>query len=344
MAKTIRVGVITESGGAHLGQYFAALNECPEVEAVALADPSQQSVDRARKALGKKKLLEPFKDAGTMLRDVAPQAALISVEAVHGPAAIALALDAGCHVLAEKPACTRAADFAPLVRKAEEKHRHLLLALANRSHPSVREARRLLHAGTLGKVYGIELHIVADQTRLKDPAYRKRWEANKARAGGGFVSWLGIHWLDLALYVTGLRVRQVAGFAGVVGGQPLDVEDAAAMALQFDNGAFGSLTAGYFLDKSYHTHLQVWAEHGWLRLKVFENAHLEWYSPRLGKDVQIFQPPKFDRGYTPFVQEWTKACAGDAPSPLTGAECLHVLETIFAFYDAAGDGRARKVT
>src|SRR4051794_1037870 len=107
MANGIRVGVITEAGGAHLGSYFGALNHCPEVETVALSDPSGQSVPTARKVLGAK-LLDPFQDRDKLLKEVQPQAALISLEAVHAPTAIAAALDAGCHVLAEKPACMRA--------------------------------------------------------------------------------------------------------------------------------------------------------------------------------------------------------------------------------------------
>src|SRR5207248_6975460 len=140
---------------------------------------------------------------------------------------------AGCHVFAEKPSCVRAEDFEPLVRKAQRKHRHLMLALANRLHPCVAEARRLLRDGRLGKVYGAEVHLVADQTRLTRESYRKEWFCSKARAGGGHLIWLGIHWLDLALYLTGLKVEQVTGFTGVVGGQPLDVEDSAALALRF---------------------------------------------------------------------------------------------------------------
>jgi hypothetical protein len=42
-----------------------------------------------------------------------------------------------------------------------------------------------------------------------------------------------------------LGVTQVAGFAGVVGGQPLEVEDSSAMAIRFDNGCFGTMTSGY---------------------------------------------------------------------------------------------------
>jgi len=193
-----------------------------------------------------------------MLKGFEPQMAVVSLEAAAAPPAIEAALDAACHVFAEKPSCTRAADFEKLVRKAQQKHRHLMLALANRSHAPVREARRLVRAGKLGKVYGVEVHLVTDQTRLKNEEYRKSWFCSKARAGGGQLIWVGIHWLDLALYVTGLKVKQVAGFAGVVGGQPIDVEDSAALSLRFDNGSFGTMTSGYYLDKGYQSHVQVW--------------------------------------------------------------------------------------
>src|SRR5262249_19639483 len=149
-----------------------------------------------------------------------------------------------CHVFAEKPACVRAADFEKLAQKAERKHRHLMLALANRSHSPVKKAREIVREGKLGKVYGVEAHIIADQTRLKREDYRKSWVCSKARAGGGHLIWLGIHWLDLVHHITGLKVSQVAGFAGVVGGQPIDVEDSAAASLRFENGSFGTMTSG----------------------------------------------------------------------------------------------------
>ncbi|GIS60415.1 MAG: hypothetical protein CM1200mP2_26400 [Planctomycetaceae bacterium] len=45
------------------------------------------------------------------------------------------ALEAGCHVFAEKPACLNAGEFAKLVKLADTKHLHLMLALANRTNP-----------------------------------------------------------------------------------------------------------------------------------------------------------------------------------------------------------------
>src|SRR5688572_21620009 len=179
-----KVAVITEAGGSHLDSYFPALAATKEAEGVVLADASGSSEPLARKALGDK-LVRVYRDAAEMLRAEKPVMALISLEAVHSPPAIDAALEAGCHALVEKPACLRAEDFAPLVRKAQSKHLHLMLALANRISPPIVAARKLLQAGTIGKLYGVELHLIADQTRLKQPAYGMRWVAHKDRAGGG---------------------------------------------------------------------------------------------------------------------------------------------------------------
>jgi hypothetical protein len=71
MPKTIKVGVITQAGGAHLTDYFASLAMIDEAEAVALADPSGKSTDGARKALGDK-LKDVFTDPADLLKRFLP--------------------------------------------------------------------------------------------------------------------------------------------------------------------------------------------------------------------------------------------------------------------------------
>jgi predicted dehydrogenase len=344
MPDKITVGVITNPEGAHLSDYLAGLAATEEVESVALADSTGNTEQTAKKTLGDK-LRVTYRDAATMLRETKPAMALITLEAALAPPAIDAALEFGCHVLAEKPSCVRAEDFAALVQKAERKHLEIMLALANRLHAPVQEAKRLVAAGMLGKIYGAEIHIIADQTRLKSPTYHQQWFAKKSRAGGGHLIWLGIHWLDLALYVSGLAVRDVAGFIAVVGSQPIDVEDSAAIALRFDNGSLGTLTSGYYLDRGYHSHVQIWGGHGWLRLASIEEQPLEWYSTAAGQPsgIQRFEYSKGGRGYTPWVQACVRFAAGLAPAPITSQECLQVLETIFACYRAAESGRSQRV-
>jgi predicted dehydrogenase len=339
----IKVAVLTEAGGSHLDSYFAALAATAEAQSVVLADASGASEALARKALGDK-LTQVYRNTAELLRAEKPQMALVSLEAVHAPPVIDAALDAGCHVLAEKPACLRAADFAALVRKAQAKHLHLMLALANRISPPIVAARKLLASGAIGSLYGMELHLIADQTRLKQPAYRLRWVAHKDRAAGGHLAWLGIHWLDLAMHMTGSKIVEVAGFTGVVGGVPLDVEDSAAMALRFDNGTFGTLTSGYYVDKGYHMHLKFWGSHGWIEMDPRGPVPFTWYSTKTtDARPQAYDGPTQPTGYTPFVQRCVRASAGLEEPPVTGEESLRVLQTVFACYEAAATGKTQQV-
>lgn len=344
MPKSIKVGIVTHAQGAHLGAYFSALKNIPEAAQVALADPSGKIVAQAKAALGEK-LTNVYDNVPAMLKKFKPKMALVSMEAALAPPAIDAALEAGCHVLAEKPSCVKAEDFAPLARKAESKHQHLMLALANRIHAAVEKARQIVRHGALGKLYGVEMHLVADQTRLTRKSYRDSWFCKKERGGGGHLIWLGIHWLDLALYITGEKIQQVAGFTSVVGGQPIDVEDSAAVSMRFSGGALGTLTSGYYLDKGYHSHIKIWGEHGWLRLHAVEEEPLQWYSSKDGpaSKVQQFEYPKGKRGYEPFVRQCVRASADLQEPPVTPAECLHVLEAIFAFYKAAETGKTQTI-
>ncbi len=267
----------------------------------------------------------------------------MSLPADQSVAAIALAQKYGCHVMAEKPACTRVEEFLPLVKTAESKHLHLMLALANRIHAPVQFARQLVRDGKLGKLYAMEVHIVADQTRLTRPAYHQTWFAKKARAGGGFLTWIGIHWLDAALLIAGKRVEQMAGFSGVVGGQPLDTEDATAMAMKLEDGMLGTFTAGYYLERGYQSHFQLWGSDGWMRLAAIEEEPLTWYSRQVGSGVQTFEYPKGQRGYTPWLKACVRAAADLEPAPISPRESLHVLEAIFALYKAAETGMTQRI-
>lgn len=335
----IQVGVITSAEGAHVDLYFTALAETPEVDSVVLADPSGKTVSEARKTLGGK-LTATYDSFEAMFERERPLLVLVSLEARVAPPAIEAALNAGCHVLAEKPACVRIEDFARLAALAEKKQRLLMLALANRLNPEVQEARRLIQEGKIGRIYGLEMHLIADQTRLTRPAYHESWFARKERAGGGHLIWLGIHWLDLAMFLTGTRIAAVSGFQALVGGQPLDVEDSAALTFQFENGTLGTLTSGYYLDRGYHSHLKIWGSRGWLQIEKHGGTPLAWYSQDEPKP-QVHRLEAIDgpSGYSPFVRACVRAAAGLEEPPLTTRESLRALETVFAGYRAAETGQ-----
>ncbi len=344
MPEKIPVALITHAGAAHLEAYLAGLAATVEAESVVLADPDGNAEASARKHLGAK-LKQVYKSSQELWKNEQPKMALVTMEAKVAPPYIAQALEAGCHVLAEKPACVRVEDFAEVVRLADSKHLQVMLAFANRLHPSIIAARKLLQAGAMGKIYGMELHLIADQTRLTRPEYHKLWYAQKSRGGGGHLIWLGIHWLDLAMYLEDSPITKVAGFASNVGGQPLDVEDSAALAMQFENGTLGTLTSGYYLDKGYHSHIRIWGSLGWMEIQPTEDKPLRWTSRQEGQPAgeQIYDGPMEPEGYTPFVQACVRSAAGLEPPPVTSAESLRALRVVYGLYEAARTGLVQEV-
>jgi UDP-N-acetyl-2-amino-2-deoxyglucuronate dehydrogenase len=339
----LHVAMVTESGGAHLDSYFDALALAPEIGSVALVDPSGEAEALAETFLGAK-LTGRYRDLTTMLRDGRPSLALVSMEAVNAPPMINSLLDAECHILAEKPSCVRIEDFEALHRKATARSRFLVLALANRVDPVIIEAERVIREGAIGKVYGIEVHMVADQTRLTEPGYADSWTAQKARVGGGHLIWLGIHWIDLAMFVTGMSLQSVTGMITIIGGSPLDVEDSAVVAMRFETGALGTLTSGFYLSEGYDSHLKVWGSHGWLHLHKHGGVPLAWYSSRdTDPVVRRFEEPEKQDVYHPFVRAVARACAGLQPVPLTADDSLRALRAVFACYRAAETGQTQRI-
>jgi predicted dehydrogenase len=344
--RAIRVGVITEPGGQHRDFFLRSLSICDGVAQVAVADRSGEYFEKARSLLGARAATyRTFREAAEMLARVEPELVLVVLEPVNTPPLVEAALRARAHVLVEKPGCVRLADFESLARLAEAGDRHVMLALTNRVSPAAVKARELVDGGWLGRLYGTSLHIVADQTRLKNPAYWKTWPASKARGGGGKLIYHGIHYVDLVQYVVHDAIDRVCGFTRNVGGQPIEVEDAAVLSLRFRGGMVGTLNAGFYLDRGYSTHTAVWGSEGWLRFDLAAGTPLQWSSTRPGAPagVQTFAYEKEPDTYHRMLQAAVDAARGAAAAPITTAESLSVLRSVFAAYRAAETGLEQTV-
>ena len=346
-SKRIRVGIISEPMSiSHLEYCFNALANCEGIDRIAIADASGEAFEEGGALLGRYSGdLCTFRSASEMLEAFKPELVFVSLEAHHAPGPIEAALEAGCHVVSEKPACVRTRDFEHLVEVAKRKQRHLMLVFANRLLPQVQKAKELIQSGSLGDFYGTEIHTIADQTRLKSPEYQNSWYASKGKAGGGHLTWLGVHYLDLIQFITGLKIQQVCGFVGNVGGQPIEVEDSAVLSLRFENGALGTMQSAYYLESGYHSQIVIWGSLGWLRLSgggTFE-TDLEWFSSQeeATEGVQTFPytpESKSTAGVETLMQAAVNAALGLRDPPMTGAECLHVLKLVSGLYASARDG------
>ena len=335
------VALVTEAEGAHRTPYIDAIRDLGLIERAYLVDPDGTTVEETRSMLGAK-LAGSFGSVGEMLQVGRPDMAIVTMVAVNAPPVIRPLLEAGVHVMAEKPACVQPDDFAALAELADRRGVHLMLALANRLAPWAEELRRIVQSGGIGKLYAVHGLFLADQTRIQRQLDEPNWTFQQHQAGGGHLAWLGIHWLDLMRYVTGDEVTEVTASTGVVGGAPIDVEDLALVNLRFGRGGMGMLMSGYLLDQGYHQLLTFYGEEGWARWSDGERSQLEWHSPAPRMNESPDRKIVFGGrggGYTLWVRETLRACLGEREAPITTADGLTVLRIVHGAYESAATGR-----
>ena len=131
-------------------------------------------------------------------------------------------LEAGVHVFSEKPVAKTAAQIEKLISIARRKNRKLGVAYVTRLHPAVQKARRMIRKGVIGRVTSVEARFITSQVRYRDP---KHWLFSHQRAGGGILSWLGCHYVDLMRFVLADEVLSVSMLANTFCDEPIDVED-----------------------------------------------------------------------------------------------------------------------
>jgi predicted dehydrogenase len=118
------------------------------------------------------------------------------------------AVEAGKHVLVEKPGAKSSHQIHPLMEASQRSGKQVRVGFNHRYHPSVRKARELFEAGALGEMMFVRGRY-GHGGRL---GYEKEWRANPAFSGGGELIDQGIHLIDLARWFLG-DFSEVSGFA-----------------------------------------------------------------------------------------------------------------------------------
>ncbi|MBM4437262.1 MAG: Gfo/Idh/MocA family oxidoreductase [Actinobacteria bacterium] len=337
------VAFVTQAKARHRLSYQEAIRDVDAITAAVLVDPTGTTFEESQVKIGGK-FKKGYPSVAEMLRrKERPAMAIVSLIASEAPAVIASLLEAGIPVMAEKPACVKPADFARLVELGERRGAPLMLALANRLAPWVEDARRIVQGGGIGKLYAVRGLTLADQTRIWT---KPDWALVKAQGGGGHLIWLGVHWLDALTFITGDRITAVQAMCPLVGGASIDVEDLSLVNFTLASGAHGTLTAGYLLDRWYQQDMTFWGAQGWVRFGAADKNELEWHGthPAMNENPdRRFTYNTFGGGYTPWIRECLRASLGEIAPPITGADGLSVLRTIFAAYAAAASGRTVQV-
>jgi predicted dehydrogenase len=248
--------------------------------------------------------------------------AIVTPNDVHYPAAEAF-LERGIHVICDKPLTTdlgQARKLRELVRGSG-----LVFALTHNytGYPMIRQARQMVADGLLGKIRVVQAEYAQDwlTTRLEESGHKQAaWRVDPARSGpAGSTGDIGTHAMNLACFVTGLRLDSVAAdLTTFLPGRTLD--DNANVLLRFEGGAKGMLWASQVAPGNENN----------LRLRVYgELGGLEWAQedPNYLRYAPYGQPPELIRrggaGSMPVAGRVTRVPAGHPEGYLEGFANLY---------------------
>ncbi len=148
-----------------------------------------------------------------------------------------LGLNAGKHVLCEKPMALSAYDCGEMIKAAEKANRRLFIIKQNRYNPPVAAVKTLIENGQLGKISSVQLSCFWNRN---ENYYANSWKGTKELDGGTLYTQFS-HFVDLLYYLIG-DVKEVKAYGGNFQHQGIiEFEDTGVVILKFHNGAIGTI-------------------------------------------------------------------------------------------------------
>ena len=225
-ASPIRVGVIGTGAFSHV-VHVPIFAEREDVELVAMADSDPHKAEM----LSRRFDVPLVMDADELIAfDELDAIVLCTPNRYHEEQAIA-ALEAGKHVLVERPLALTGAGATRVVEVAERAGKILAVGMPHRFRPEVVALRSFVAGGELGSVYAVRGSWMTRPT----PAMRSSWRQDPEIAGGGALMDLGIAALDLCLWVIGYP--QMKRISCVIGSHDEGVENSATLMAESTDGA-----------------------------------------------------------------------------------------------------------
>jgi predicted dehydrogenase len=242
--KTLRIALVGVGGAAQIN-HIPALKKIEDVELVAICDRDREKVGRVAQKFGIPEATNRFDD---LLEDESIDAIdICTPNFLHAPMATA-ALEAGKHVLCERPLARSADEARQMAKAAKKADRVLMCAVQHRFRADAQLLRTFVDKGDLGEIF----YAKAGWLRLRTEWDSDEWRRQKRESGGGVVLDLGFQMIDLSLWVLGgPKVESVT--ASVHRQKKGEVEDSATAFFRLETGATLTLelTWGLLMEKDF---------------------------------------------------------------------------------------------
>ena len=257
---------------------------------------------------------------------------------LHAPISID-ALDAGKHVLCEKPPARSAQEAKAMADAAAENDKTLMYALVQRFDGSTQTLKQLVREGELGEIYFGKAGYVR---RRGVPVGREGWFVDKERSGGGALIDIGVHALDCVWWLMNSpRPVEVMGasyshFEHLVPDDvKYDVDDATFAQIHFENGATIILETTWALNLPGDNYIKIAGTKAGASLSPF-TLYTEEDGQELDKSLDAPSINGFDEEVKHFV-----GCIVDEKVPISSAEQgIMLMQMLDGIYESAQKGRS----
>ena len=335
----VRLAIV---GFGNMGSAHAACVHSGKIQGLRMA--AVCDVSAARRYLCREKYPEipVYSDYREMFAAGLADAALVAVpHRLHAEIGIQ-AIQAGLHLLSEKPLDARLSQAKKLVSAAEASDRVFAIMFNQRTNPLFRRAREIVRSGELGALKR-SVWIITNWYRSQRYYDSGSWRATWAGEGGGVLLNQAPHNLDLWQWICGMP-KSVVGFCDVAKYHEIEVEDDATIYARYANGAVGTFitTTGEYPGTN---RLEIAGERGKL---VLEEGVLKWWklregerdvrfasesnSPAIPMDYQEIRPDAPETAHAGILQNFTNAILNGETLISPGADGLNQLELTNAAY------------
>ena len=332
--KRYRVGVI---GAGAIAQecHLPGYAKSKYAELAAFTDPAPA---RHREVTARFGALQGYRDYREMLRNERLDVVSVCTPNKFHCENVVAALEAGCHVLCEKPIAVSLKQADRMIAAARAARRKLMIGFTHRLLAGPRRCKALLEEKAIGKPFMIRVRFAHGGPY---PGWAKNsWFYNKDLAAGGARLDMGIHAIDLCLWLLG-PITSVSGRARTLI-KKIEVDDNALAIFEFKSGAMGYMEVGWTSQPGF-SGFEIYGTKGTLICNYLKGLEFCSGKASAGKDSTVewsmIEKRPASGGWEIEIDRWMDVVRGKERLTMTGTAGRNALEVALAAYKSSDSGR-----
>ena len=327
----------------HIPEYA----ENPDVKLAAFYNPSRKRAEEQAEKYGGK----VYDTAEELLADKSIDAVSIcAANYAHAELSIK-AMEAGKHVLCEKPMATNLDDCEAMVECAKKNGKFLMIGHNQRLAKAHVEAKRLIDQGLIGRIITFRTTFGhgGPETWAINPG-KNVWFFDKKKAAMGAMADLGVHKTDLIQFLTGQRVVRTTARLVTLDkrgedGELIGVDDNAVCIYEMSGGAFGTMTASWTYYGAEDNSTVLYGTKGIMRI-YDDPAHSIVVKLSDGEeqtyDVEQIQTND-NQTKSGVIDLWVDCLKNNTPPEISGESALYAMRAVFASIESSQTGRTVEI-